>query len=269
MPVKLNFRKMGSGPDLVILHGLYGSSDNWLTVAKKLENRFTVWLPDQRNHGQSPHTETHTYENMVEDLVEFFNLHQIGKAVLLGHSMGGKVAMLFAADYPEKINSLIIADIAPKSYISSDVNYKHVRQHQVILEVISSLDLTIISTRTEIDEFFATKLNDIGLRLFLLKNIRRKKDGRFAWKINVPVLKDAIESIVSDVDEQVFSDRKPILNYPVTFIRGLKSDYVPDDDIEMIKSIYPDSQIIDIPNAGHWLHAEQPEKFLKAVLTSI
>jgi pimeloyl-ACP methyl ester carboxylesterase len=267
--VKLHYRKLGSGPNLVILHGLYGSSDNWLTIAKKLEGHFTIWLPDHRNHGQSQHTDSHSYKDMVEDVAEFFHIHKIESANLLGHSMGGKVAMLFAAEYPEKTNSLIVVDIAPKSYISPEVTYKHVKQHELILQLISDLDLSSITTRTEIDQYFAEKLSDIGLRLFLLKNIHRNKDGHFAWKINVPVLRNAIESIVNDVNETIFSDRMPITAYPVTFIRGLDSDYISDEDIVVIKSIYPDAHIIDIPGAGHWLHAEQPENFITALLSAV
>ncbi len=262
----LHFRKLGSGPHLVILHGLYGSSDNWLTIAKKLENHFTVWLPDQRNHGQSPHTSTHTYADLVNDLAVFFDQHQIEQAVLIGHSMGGKVAMLFAADYPEKVTSLIIVDIAPKSYIQPDVIYDHVRQHELILQLISNLDLSTVISRSEIDQYFSQKLSDNSLRLFLLKNIHRDKEGRFTWKINLPVLKESITAIINDVNESWFTSRIPILNYPVTFIRGLNSDYLTDQDIPVIRMIYPEARIVDIANAGHWLHAEQPEAFLSAVL---
>lgn len=269
MSVTLNFRKSGHGPTLVILHGLYGSSDNWISIAKKMEERFTIFIPDLRNHGHSPHTSTHTYQDMVDDLYLFFNDHHLKKAVVLGHSMGGKLAMMFAAEYPELVNGLIVADIAPKNYNSENKPFKTVLQHELILGLMEGLNLVAVSSRKEIDHFLAQKLNDSTLRQFLIKNIHRNKEGYFEWKINVPVLKYALGAISSNINSDWFDSRRPILNYPVTFIRGLNSDYITDQDIPMIKEIYPEAGIIDIPNAGHWLHAEQPEKFVEAVLSSV
>jgi len=267
--VKLNFRKSGHGPTLVILHGLYGSSDNWISIARKLEDRFTVFIPDLRNHGQSPHTPTHTYQDMVNDLFKFFNDHHIQKAILLGHSMGGKLAMMFAAEYPELITDLLIADIAPKNYNSEDKPFKTVLQHELILELMEELNLVAVTSRKEIDYFLSEKLKDSTLRQFLIKNIHRNKDGYFEWKINVPVLRHALNSITSEVNSEWFADRQPILGYSVTFIRGLNSDYITDQDIPAIKKIYPEARIVDIPDAGHWLHAEQPEKFVEVILASV
>lgn len=269
MPVTLRFRKSGHGAPFVILHGLYGASDNWISISRKLEERFTVYIPDLRNHGHSPHTWTHTYQNMVDDLFKFFTDQQIPQAIVLGHSMGGKLAMMFAAEYPELVTNLIIADIAPKSYNSVDKPFKTVLQHEIILGLMEELNLVAVSSRKEIDHFLAEKLKDSTLRQFLLKNIHRNKDEYFEWKINVPVLKHALFAITNDVSIEWFADRQPILNYPVTFIRGLNSDYISDDDLPLIKAIYPEARIIGIPDAGHWLHAEQPEKFVEAVLSSI
>lgn len=267
--VKLHFRKSGHGSVLVILHGLYGSSDNWISIARKLEDRFTVFIPDLRNHGQSPHTSTHTYQEMVTDLCQFFNDHHIQKATILGHSMGGKLAMMFAAEYPELITGLIVADIAPKNYNSEDKPFKTVLQHELILGLMEELNLVAVTSRKEIDYFLSEKLKDSTLRQFLLKNIHRNKEGDFEWKINVPVLRHALNSIISEVNSDWFADRQPILGYPVTFIRGLNSDYITDQDIPAIKEIFPEARIVDIPEAGHWLHAEQPEKFVEAVLASV
>ena len=269
MSVTLHFRKSGHGASLVILHGLYGASDNWITIARKLEQRFTVYIPDLRNHGHSPHSTTHTYEDMVEDLFRFFSDHHIPKATLLGHSMGGKLAMMFAAQYPELTTGLIVADIAPKNYNSVDKPFKTVLQHEIILGLMEELNLVAVTSRKEIDHFLSEKLKDSTLRQFLIKNIHRNKEGYFEWKINVPVLKYALNSITSDVNREWFSDRLPIVGYPVTFIRGLSSDYISNEDILNIREIYPEARIIDIPDAGHWLHAEQPEKFLDAVLSSV
>jgi pimeloyl-ACP methyl ester carboxylesterase len=183
--------------------------------------------------------------------------------------MGGKLAMMFASEYPELVESLIVADIAPKSYHSIDKPYKTVLQHEIILGLMEDLNLVAVSSRKEIDHFLSDKLKDSTLRQFLIKNIHRNKDDYFEWKINVPVLKYALTSITSDVSSEWFAGRTPILNYPVTFIRGLNSDYISDDDIPVIKEIYPEARVIGIPDAGHWLHAEQPQKFVDAVLSSI
>ena len=269
MSVTLNFRKTGHGPVLVILHGLYGASDNWISIAKKLEERFTIYIPDLRNHGKSPHASTHTFPDMVEDLYRFFNDHHLKKATVLGHSMGGKLAMMFASEYPELITGLIVADISPKNYNAVNKPLKTVLQHELILGLMEDLNLVAVTSRKEIDYFLAEKLDNSTLRQFLIKNIHRNKEGYFEWKINVPVLKHALSAITSEVSSDWFADRKPILNYPVTFIRGLNSDYITDQDIPMIKDIYPEAKVIDIPDAGHWLHAEQPGKFIDALLTSV
>jgi len=269
MPVILNFRKSGEGPALVILHGLYGSSDNWITVAKKLETRFTIFIPDLRNHGQSPHTSTHTYQDMVDDLFKFFNDHQLKKAIVLGHSMGGKLAMMFAAEYQELISGLIVVDIAPKNYSSENNQGRLLLAHELILGAMEGLSLVNLSSRKEIDHFLAEKLKDSLLRQFLLKNIYRNKEGHFEWKINVAVLKLAFKSITDEVSSDWFVSRQPILSYPVTFIRGLNSNYITNHDFSVIREIYPEARIISIPDAGHWLHSEQPDKFIEAVLSSV
>lgn len=257
-------RTYGSGPKLVILHGLYGSSDNWITIARRLEAHFTVLLPDLRNHGASPHAPTHTYADMVDDLAQFFEETDTDNAFLMGHSMGGKVAMRFAAEYPEKVNRLLVVDIAPKNYLAEG-SYDHIRQHRQILELLGHPDLSQFQSRKELDEFFSRRIPEESVRFFLLKNIHRTSHGGFAWKINAPVLREAFPSMVSEVDQAWFEERRPITAYPVTFVRGLNSDYVQDTDWKDIRKIYPEAELIDVANAGHWLHAEQPEKLLAAI----
>lgn len=269
MAVTLKFRKSGHGEPFVILHGLFGASDNWISVARKLKDYFTVFIPDLRNHGYSPHTTTHTYQDMVDDLQQFFQDQHIAKATILGHSMGGKLAMMFAAEYPEMVTNLIVADIAPKNYNLTDKPLKNVEPYELILELMEELNLVAVSSRKEIDLCLSEKLKDSMLRQFLMKNIHRNKAGYFEWKINVPLLRYALTSITGDVNGEWFAGRLPILSYPVTFIRGLNSYYISDDDIPKIKDIYPEARIIDIPNAGHMLHIEQPEKFMKALLSSV
>ena len=167
------------------------------------------------------------------------------------------------------ITGLIVADIAPKSYLSDDKPFNTVLQHQLILNLMEELNLVAVTSRKEIDYFLSKKLKNNTLRQFLIKNIHRNKENYFEWKINVPVLKYALPSITGDVNSEWFADRRPILSYPVTFIRGLDSDYISTGDLPAIKEIYPEARIIDIAGAGHWLHAEQPEKFIEAVLSSV
>ena len=264
--MELFYRKEGNGPTLIIIHGLYGSSDNWLNIGKKLAENHTVYMIDQRNHGRSPFADENSFNNMREDLVEFYEKHQIEKAIILGHSMGGKVAMWFAADYPEKVEKLVIADIAPKNYLQI-IEDSQFYLHQNILLAMQEIDFSLVHSRNDVDDFLGEKIDNSRIRQFLLKNIVKDKETKkYKWRINVEVLYNYLEEIVSGVNQQWLDDRIPITNYPVIFIRGLKSNYILDEDKNLIKSISPDAKIIDIPGAGHWLHAEQPEKFMKAVM---
>ncbi len=182
--MKLFFRKEGSGEPLVILHGLYGSSDNWFAVAKKLASRYTVYSVDHRNHGHSPHHPSHTYRDMVNDLAEFFEAQNLRPAVLLGHSMGGKVAICFAADYPEKVKKLIVADIAPKDYLEMEENSQY-HLHRNILLALQELDLSEFTTRSQVEDRLAEKIDDPRIIGFLLKNIRIDTHTKqMRWKLN-------------------------------------------------------------------------------------
>ncbi len=245
---------------------MYGSSDNWITIARKLEDNFTVLLPDFRNHGASPHSTSHSYEEMVDDLNQFFLDTGTERAFLIGHSMGGKVAMRFAADYPEKVSRLMVVDIAPKNYLAGVDVFKHIRQHEMILELLENPDLSQFHSRQQLDEYFSLRIKEETVRLFLLKNIHRSHDGIFEWKMNAVVLRNSFQAMVSEVDATWFEERKPITAYPVTFVRGLNSEYVSNSDWLIIKDIYPEAKLVDIENAGHWLHAEQPSKLLAAIL---
>jgi pimeloyl-ACP methyl ester carboxylesterase len=264
--MELFFRKMGNGTPLIVLHGLYGASDNWITIAKKLAKKHTVYLLDQRNHGRSPFADSHTYNDLLSDLADFFTQQKIEKATLLGHSMGGKIAMWFAAYFPEKTKKLVVADIAPKDYlqVKNDSNF---HLHQNILLAIQEIDFSLINSRNDVDSFLEEKIDDVRIRRFLLTNIVKDKSTKlYRWRINATVLYDYLDEIVSGVNKNWFKQKAPITDYPVTFIRGTKSTYILPEDKILINEIYPDAKIIDIPEAGHWLHAEQPEKFIKAVL---
>ncbi len=265
--MKLFFRKTGKGDPLIIIHGLYGSSDNWVSIAGMLAEHYTVFIPDQRNHGRSPHKNSHTYDDLKNDLATFMDDHHLEKATLLGHSMGGKTAMWFAADYPESVTRLIVADIAPKDYLSNHQTSQY-HLHRKILQALKELDLKTVKTRKAADQLLARKIEDPRLRQFLLKNVTRKKStDPFSWKINAEVLYVSMKEIVSGVNKQWFNDRIPITAYPVTFIKGEKSPYILPDDETLIREIYPEARIIRIPEAGHWLHAEKPEWFVKAVMS--
>ncbi len=264
--MELFYRKDGTGSPLVLIHGLYGSSDNWINIGRRLAEKHTVYMIDQRNHGRSAFSDSHTFDDMRGDLVEFFEKHNIGKATLLGHSMGGKVAMWFAADYPEKVEKLVIADIAPKDYLllKDDSQFY---LHRNILLAMQEINFSKVKSRNDVDDFMAEKIDDARIRQFLLKNVARDhKTKLHKWRVNAAVLYDHLDEIVSGVNRIWFEDRIPITSYPVIFIRGLKSKYILPEDENLIREIYPDATIVDIANAGHWLHAEQPKKFMEAVM---
>ena len=251
---------------MIILHGLYGSSDNWLNIGKRLAEKHTVYMVDQRNHGRSPFANSHTFNDLRNDLNDFFQQHQIEKAILLGHSMGGKAAMWFAADFPEKVEKLVIADIAPKDYLLLKEDSQFYL-HQNILLAMQEIDFTKIKSRNDVDDFMAEKIDDERIRQFLLKNVAKdKKKKQYKWRVNAEVLYNHLEEIVSGVNKNWFDDRIPISSYPVIFIRGMKSKYILPEDEILINEIYPDARLVDIPEAGHWLHAEQPKKFMEAVM---
>ncbi len=264
--MELYYRKEGSGPVVVIVHGLYGSSDNWINMGKRLAEKHTVYTIDQRNHGRSPFAPSHTFEDLSNDLADFFNMHQIEFATLLGHSMGGKAAMWFAANYPGKVEKLVIADIAPKNYLEMNESSQY-HLHRNILMAMQELDFSTIKNRNEADDKLSEEIDNTRIRKFLLKNIKRdKKSKQYKWQLNVEVLYDHLDEIVGGVNQKWFEDRMPIRNYPVIFIKGQKSNYILPEDEALIKEIYPDASIIDIPGAGHWLHAEKPKEFMQAVL---
>jgi len=257
--MQLYFRNLGQGQAFIILHGLYGSSDNWLTIAKQFSDYFEVFIPDLRNHGQSPHSIEHNYQIMSRDLLEFMNSQNIRKATILGHSMGGKVAMLFANNYPERIIQLIIADIAPKSY-SKD--YANLQKHSEIINSLLEIDLKSINSFITANEILTKKLDDDKLSKFLLKNLKKNKEGNFEWKLNLNALYTNIENLIDGFDDIVLQQQ----SFPTLFLKGENSDYIKVADFEKIKSVYKNCRIIEIKNAGHWLHAEQPEMFAKEVI---
>lgn len=260
--MKLFYRHFGKGWPLIIVHGLYGSSDNWLTVAKKLEKHFSIYLIDLRNHGQSPHSEVHSYKALADDIQEFINDNKIKSPILIGHSMGGKAVMQFGLQAPDFVHKMVVVDIAPAR---NDIRHhkKHILEHQNIIAALRSLPLDKIERRSEAETYLAERIPDERVRSFLLKNLTRH-DNMFAWRLNLKVLAKEIESIMDG-----FSMENPVQigqkSFPILFIKGEKSDYIEEEDINAIKIFYPNAQITTIANAGHWVHAEQTDDFIAAV----
>lgn len=244
--MNLFFREMGEGQPLIILHGLFGSSDNWLTIGKTLSESYKVYLLDQRNHGQSPHSDEFNYSAMALDLENFISDHKIDNPIIIGHSMGGKTAMQYAVNNPHGWMKLIVVDIAPKPYPV---------HHDSILKGLQSLDLANLSSRNEADKLLSKYVPEIGVRQFLLKNLSRDSDG-FTWKINLPVISQNIEIIGEGLNGRL-EETKPVL-----FINGAKSNYIKSSDIDLIESSFPGAVVDTIENAGHWVHAERTEEFM-------
>jgi len=260
--MELFFRKYGKGVPLIILHGLYGSSDNWVSIAKSLSNNFEVFLIDQRNHGRSPHTENHTYKLMAEDLKEFFEQQNIEKAIIVGHSMGGKTAMYFAKAFPQKTDKLIIVDISPKSYIKENIDSPLYVNHQNIISAILDIDLKVLKSRKQADDILSEKIEFAYVKQFILKNLYRKKDKSFAWRINIPVICKSLPEMMKGFAP----NETQIARFPVMFIRGDLSDYIKQRDIKLIEKLFSDAKVITINNASHWLHIEYPEKLLQYII---
>ena len=249
--MQLNYKKVGEGEPLIILHGLFGSLDNWMTLAKKLGDHFEVFVVDARNHGQSPHSNEFNYDVMADDLYEFLMDHSIIDPIILGHSMGGKTAMQFAMNYPNQLVKLIVADIAPKSYPV---------HHTSILDGMLSINLETINTRKGADEQLSKHIDDFSTRQFLLKNLYWAEKEKLEWRFNLLVINNTIE-IIGEGLENITPFGKPTL-----FIRGEKSNYITKNDFEFIKEIFPKSEIKSM-NSGHWVHAEKPTEFLEILIS--
>jgi esterase len=258
--MKLFYRKYGNGPPLIILHGLYGSSDNWVTIAKKLTDSFTVYLPDQRNHGQSPHSQIHDYDSMRDDLFELAGNLNLKKFFLAGHSMGGKTAISFALKWPEMLNGLLIADISP--FTNETGRQSIYSQHFTILNAILSFDLRKISTRREAGNVLLEKIPSEKVRELILKNLQRTSDNNFEWKLNSPSLLKNLDKIMEGVERQTDYSQQ-ITGFPVIFLKGGDSDYIPTVDFRDIRNVFPAAEIIEIPGAGHWIHVDKPDEVVK------
>ena len=246
---------IGEGKPFIILHGFLGMGDNWKTMAKHITTLgYEVHLVDQRNHGRSFHSDSFDYELLVADLKYYLEQKNIAKATLLGHSMGGKTAMLFAVTYPEKVKQLIIADIAPKAYPV---------HHDFILQGLQALDFSIVKSRKEAEEILKKYIPDFGVRQFLMKNLYWIHKGELALRINLESLVENITEIGEALPSLTVFEGKTL------FLKGEKSPYIKEADKPLIDAHFPNNTIITIANAGHWLHAENSVAFFEAVKTFV
>jgi esterase len=248
--MKLFYRQSGQGEPLIILHGLFGSSDNWYTLAKAFAKYFTVYAVDQRNHGQSPHSDQFDYDLLTEDLKGFIDEHSIDRPIVLGHSMGGKAAMNLAVKYHDHLRNLIVVDIVPKQYPV---------HHDAILDGLKAIPLDTLVSRSDADKALQEFVPEPDVRQFLLKNLSRKTAGGFEWKINLA----AIDRNIAAMGIGMISSGK--YDGPALFIKGKKSNYYKEGDETLIRSIFSKAEFATL-DTGHWVQAEDPDGFEKLVM---
>jgi esterase len=244
--MQLHHQTLGQGQPLVLVHGLFGSADNWGSIAKHFAQHFQVISIDLRNHGRSPHSESQTYADMADDLLELCDALSLEQIYLLGHSLGGKVAMQFATRYPERVSKLIVVDIAMRAYAD---------EHTQLMDAMQAVDLNHLQSRSEVDKALSPAIPNLMVRQFLLTNLV-KGGEQLRWRINLPALKANYAKCIAPISVHF---EKPSL-----FIRGERSHYVNESDVAEIQSQFPSSEIVSLPT-DHWVHAEQPELFIKAV----
>ena len=246
--MKLFFQKMGEGSPIVILHGLFGSSDNWLTIGKKLLPNYSVYLMDLRNHGKSPHHPQIDFQVMADDIQEFITAQNIAPAVVIGHSMGGKVAMNLALEYPQLVEKLVVVDVAPKAYPT--------HYFEKIIRSIQDLDVSSLKSRKQADEKLTPAIPNKLIRGFLLKNLYHTEADTYQWRINIEALANNIENISGNIPSVKQYHQATL------FIRGGKSNYICDEIYGAIMEKFPSSEIVTIPSAGHWIHSDSPAEFM-------
>ena len=249
--MKLFFRTYGHGQPMLILHGLFGQSDNWNTLAKHLgETGFCVYAIDLRNHGLSPHSYEMNYQAMGDDILELINAERLDNVVLMGHSMGGKVAMKFAIQHADKLSKLIVVDIAPKYYSA---------HHTKVIEGLQEVDFNVVKSRKEAEAVLSHYIEDFGTKQFLLKNIYWKNETTLSWRFNL----NSIVTHIENIGEAINSSEA--FEVQTLFIRGEKSKYILDDDMDDIQRLFPRATLETIENAGHWVHAEKAKEFFECV----
>ena len=251
--MNLFFKKVGSGRPLIILHGLFGMGDNWATLSRAYaEKGFEVFVPDLRNHGRSPHAVEFNYSSMAQDLSDFIAQHGLSKVSVIGHSMGGKVAMYFAALFPEQLEKLIIVDIGTKYYPP---------HHQSVFAAIHAVKPNELTSRKEAEAILRESLNEESTIQFLLKNLYWNEKEKLDWRFNL----ESIEKNIEEVGKEFPVDFQ--IQTPTLFISGQRSGYIKTEDHAEIKKNFSNVEFAVIPDAGHWVHAENPEDFFKTSLS--
>ena len=253
MSVALSYKSQGAaaGPPVVILHGLLGSSSNWRSIARRIAERRRVFALDLRNHGESPHVDTMSYPAMADDVGAFLDKHAIDSATFIGHSMGGKTAMRLALDAPHRVARLVVVDIAPT--VS-----RH--DHLPWLRAMACLNVGRITRRADAETMLEAAIPDAAIVKFLLQNLASTPDG-FAWRINLEAIENNLPALL---DFPVDADVQPFTGSAL-FLRGARSDYVLPKDEAVIRALFPCAEMVTIEGAGHWVHAEQPARFLEAL----
>lgn len=247
----LHSRIVGEGKPFLILHGYFGMGDNWKSLGNQFGENFEVHMIDQRNHGRSFHADEFDYELMVEDLYNYIQHHELEEIILLGHSMGGKTAMLFAVEYPELVDKLLIADISPRYYQP---------HHNEILKALNSVDFSIHTSRKLVEEQLSQYIPEVGVRQFLLKNVYWREKGQLDFRFNLQSLTENNSEVGTALPSFTSFDGKTL------FLAGGSSGYITEDEMPLIKAHFPNSEVVTIANAGHWLHAEKPKEFYNYVM---
>lgn len=246
----LYFRSLGKGPPLILLHGLFGSSDNWVTFAKKLASDYQVWLLDLPNHGRSPHTHEFSFESLAAQVLQFIKQHGWEHVYLVGHSLGGKVGIQMLQHEPSLIKAIAILDIHFKAYSGG---------HEIILDALLKLPLHSLTSRQDAEDWLKEHLPDAGIRQFLLKNLYRSGES-FSWKFNLPVINHNYKQVLKAIPI-----KQPV-ETPSLFLRGGNSAYILDEDIPLIHAVFNQVDIETIPEAGHWIHVDAPDELFLHLL---
>ncbi len=247
---RLFYQIIGSGRPLLIVHGLFGSSDNWRAVGRALSDKRQIISVDLRNHGRSFHHQHQDYPQMAEDILQLVDSLGINQIDLLGHSIGGKVVMQFAKQYAHRLRQMVVVDIAPRHYPDT---------HSWIFKSLFSLNLDQYQQRSQLDAALASDIKDAAVRQFLLMNVEKNDEGSFRWRINLPALFDNYAALLSSVEPRQALDVKSC------FIAGGRSDHISAVDRQSIRQCFPDSEFAVIDEAGHWVHAEAPKAFCQIV----
>ena len=254
--MKLFFRQFGQGQPVIILHGLFGLSDNWVSIGKRIAEKFAVYIPDQRNHGQTAHSATFSYPAMTDDLLEFIEEYNLLNPIVIGHSMGGKVAMNFALDHPSLLNQLVVIDISPGRYPARSI-------HSDIIKAMLAINLQMLTSRSQVELLLQNTLPDNRVRQFILKNLYYLAPKVLAWRPNLEAISNNLDQIFDGIPE----GRQ--FNKPALFVKGGLSDYIKSADEVLIYEMFPQAIIKTIPSATHWVHADAPMELCRLLSASL